>query len=121
MRRAARNSAQFGAILLAILTRRLLLPRYTPLHLTCDLGFSDVCRELLEAKARVDAALPDGSTALYLAAQNKRADCAHLLLQHNAAVDCLNSQRATPLYVASLRGDELTVDLLLAAAVGAAV
>ena len=28
-----------------------------------------------------------GSTALYLAAQNKRADCAHLLLQHNATVD----------------------------------
>ena len=37
------------------------------------------------------------------------------MLQHGATVDCLNSQRATPLYVASLRGDELTVDLLLAA------
>ena len=97
MRRAARNSAQFGAILRAILTRRLLRSRYTPLHLTCDLGFADVCRELLEAKARVDAALPDGSTALYLAAQNKRADCAHLLIKHGADINEKNDKVRTPL------------------------
>ena len=111
--------AQFGAILRAILPRN---SDASPPPLQVHAAPPDVRPRLLRRLPRaprvegeVDAALPDGSTALYLAAQNERADCAHLLLQHNATVDCLNSQRATPLYVAALRGDELTVDLLVAA------
>lgn len=65
-------------------------------------------RLLLQRGAKVDAALPDGETALFWA----DAKSAALLLKHGANINARSSQGGTPLQFAEMRGDEATVKLL---------
>ena len=75
----------------------------------------EVLRLLLQKGANVDALTKDGNTALhYLAVEERRRDCARLLLASGATADVRNSGDGdTPLHIAASLGDEHKVRLLL--------
>ncbi|KAI3443381.1 hypothetical protein Pfo_000046 [Paulownia fortunei] len=75
-----------------------------PIHLAAGNGRGEVLRHLLLKGANVNALTKDGNTALHLAVEERRRDCARLL---NA------SDGDTPLHIASTLGDEQMVKLLL--------
>jgi ankyrin repeat protein len=70
-------------------------------------------RELLQKRADVNAAQPDGSTALVLAADRNDLEVADLLIRAKAHVNAANEYGATALSVACARGNMAMIDLLL--------
>ena len=70
-------------------------------------------RALLAKRADVNAARPDGSTALMLAADRNDLDVATLLIRANANVNAANEYGATALSVACASGHTALVTLLL--------
>ncbi|KAL0337109.1 UNVERIFIED_CONTAM: hypothetical protein Scaly_1986000 [Sesamum calycinum] len=77
-------------------------------------GHVEVLRHLLLKGANVNARTKDGKTALHMAVEERRRDCARLLLANGARADIQNSSDGeTPLHVASFLGDEQMVKLLL--------
>ena len=72
-------------------------------------------RALLQQPVDVDAAQPDGATALHWAAYLDDLETAHLLIEAGAAVDAANELGATPLYLACENGNAALVRKLLAA------
>ena len=72
-------------------------------------------RALLQRPVDVDAAQPDGATALHWAAYLDDLETAHLLIEAGAAVDAANQLGATPLYLACENGNAALVRKLLAA------
>lgn len=55
---------------------------------------------LLDAGADVRAALgPGRATSLHLAAVDGHAECASLLLEHGAYIDCINTKGQTSLHL----------------------
>ncbi|KAL0426643.1 UNVERIFIED_CONTAM: hypothetical protein Slati_2839100 [Sesamum latifolium] len=77
-------------------------------------GHVEVLRHLLLKGANVNARTKDGKTALHMAVEERRRDCARLLLANGARADIQNaSDGETPLHVASFLGDEQMVKLLL--------
>ena len=72
-------------------------------------------RTLLQAKADVNAAQPDGATALQWAAYKSDLDMLDLLLHAGANVKAANQDGATALSLASERGNAAMIDRLLAA------
>ncbi|HLK49093.1 MAG TPA: ankyrin repeat domain-containing protein [Bryobacteraceae bacterium] len=79
----------------------------------------DGIRSLLQKKADVNAAEPDGSTALHWAAYNNDLDCADLLLRAGANANAANDLGATPLWAASQNGSVALVRRLLEAGANA--
>src|SRR5579864_3810236 len=67
-------------------------------------GDKEAIRSLLRKKADVNAAEPDGSTALQWAAYNDDLDCADLLLRAGANANAKNDLGATPLWAAAQNG-----------------
>ncbi len=78
-------------------------------------GDKDAVRSLLQKKADVNAAEPDGSTALHYAAYNNDLECADLLLRAGANANAANDLGATPLWSASQNGSVAMVRRLLEA------
>ena len=72
-------------------------------------------RALLEEGVDVDAAQPDGATALHWAAYLDDLETARLLIAAGAVVDAANELGATPLYLACENGNPAMVRALLAA------
>ena len=72
-------------------------------------------RELLQNHADVNAAQPDGSTALVLAADRDDAEVAGLLVRAGANVNAANEYGATALSVACTRGNIAMIKILLEA------
>ena len=72
-------------------------------------------RALLQEPVDVDAAQPDGATALHWAAYRDDLQTARLLIGAGAAVDAANELGATPLYLACENGNPALVRALLAA------
>jgi ankyrin repeat protein len=70
-------------------------------------------RGLIEKHADVNAAAPDGATALHWAAYWDDVDTAKLLLQAGAVVDVRNQYGVTPLSLACTNGSAAMNDLLL--------
>jgi uncharacterized protein len=70
-------------------------------------------RALLKNRVDVNAAQPDGSTALMLAAERNDAEIAGLLLQARANVNAANEYGATALSVACASGNVALIGLLL--------
>jgi len=116
----------------------------TPLHIACKCAKSDAVHDLLEAGAIVDALDRKGRTPLHLVAshgkktsifsvcsdplsiashqidshENPLSYCHHNareLLEAGACVDSVDADGRTPLYYATLVGDEYMVDILLSA------
>jgi uncharacterized protein len=78
-------------------------------------GDKDAIRALVQKKADVNAAEPDGSTALQWAAYNNDLDCAELLLRGGANPNTQNDLGATPLWAAAQNGSVAMVRRLLEA------
>lgn len=70
-------------------------------------------RELLQNRADVNTAQPDGSTALVLAADRNDLDMADLLIRAKANVNAANEYGATALSVACASGNVAMIELLL--------
>jgi ankyrin repeat protein len=72
-------------------------------------------RALVEKRADVTVAEPDGSTALHWASYRDDVESADLLLRAGARVNAPNDLGATPLWAAAQNGSEAMVGRLLAA------
>src|ERR1700726_2354914 len=70
---------------------------------------------LIKQHADVNAALPDGATALHWAAYWDDASTVDLLLRAGARVNAANEDGATPLYLACVNRNAAIVEKLLAA------
>jgi ankyrin repeat protein len=70
---------------------------------------------LLKQHADVNAAQPDGATALHWAAHWDDAETADLLLRAGANVNAANELGVTPLYLAGVNGNAAMIEKLLAA------
>jgi len=78
-------------------------------------GDKGAIKTLLQSKADVNAAQPDGATALQWAAYKSDLDMLDLLLRAGANVKAANQDGATALSLASERGNAAMIDRLLAA------
>lgn len=67
-------------------------------------GFVDVIREVIYLGAKVDAATPDGRTALHCASHWDQPTAVNALIKYGADVEAQDSQGWTPLHVASAAG-----------------
>jgi hypothetical protein len=70
-------------------------------------------RLLIKARADVDAAAPDGNTAVFRAAQYGNSDCLRVLIEARASVDRGNRVGGTPLIVAAQNGHAACLQLLI--------
>jgi ankyrin repeat protein len=78
-------------------------------------GDTPALRALLQKKADVNAAQPDGATAIQWAAYRNDLDVADLLLAAGANVKAANHDGATALYLASIRGSAPMIEKLIKA------
>jgi len=78
-------------------------------------GDRGAVKTLLQQKADVNAAQPDGATALQWAAYKGDLELADLLLKAGANVKAANHDGSTPLSLACERGDAAMIEKLLAA------
>lgn len=76
-------------------------------------GDKDTVKSLLQKKTDVNAAEPDGTTALHWAAYRDDLESADLLLKAGAKVNAVNDLGATPLWNASQNGSAAMVKRLL--------
>ena len=76
-------------------------------------GDRDGLRHLLERDADVNAAQPDGATALHWAAYRDDLETAALLVKASAQVRVANRAGATPLSLACISGNAAMIELLL--------
>src|SRR5436190_681865 len=75
----------------------------------------DAARALLQQKIDVNAAQPDGMTALHWAARQDDLDTAQLLLRAGANVNSATRYGVTPLYLACVNGNAAMIDAFLRA------
>ena len=78
-------------------------------------GNAPAVASLLRQRVPVNAAEPDGSTALHWAARLGRVDIVQALLRAKADVNVANRYAITPLTLAAINGSAEVVDLLLKA------
>ena len=78
-------------------------------------GNATAVASLLRQRVPVNAAEPDGSTALHWAARLDRVDIVQALLRAKAEVNVANRYAITPLTLAAINGSAEAVDLLLKA------
>ena len=78
-------------------------------------GNREAVRTLLRAKSDVNAAAPDGTTALHWAAQADSLEMVRLLLANGARPDAANRYGVTPLSLAATNGSATMIEALLAA------
>lgn len=88
----------------------------TALHVAANGGFNDVAAILVRAGADIELTDRAGVTALYLASEANHRDIVALLLGFGADRNrAATKNKWTPLYVASFRGNEEIVQMLLLA------
>ncbi|HEX4277248.1 MAG TPA: ankyrin repeat domain-containing protein [Bryobacteraceae bacterium] len=80
-------------------------------------GDKSVVKSLIASKADVNAAQPDGATALQWAAYKSDLDLLDLLIKAGANVKAANHDGATAMSLAAERGNAVMIDHLLAAGV----
>src|SRR5216684_524171 len=78
-------------------------------------GNTQAVRALLQKSADVNAAAPDGNTALLWAVQNDDRDMVDLLLRAGADAKAANRYGGSPLSLAAVNGNAAVIDLLLEA------
>ena len=93
--------------------------QYTPgkrmgaLFRACYNGHASCVRELIGHKADVNAALADGTTCCYVAAEKGHCDILSMLIQGGADVDQQDNNCVTPLWRACERGGTAAVRILI--------
>ena len=76
-------------------------------------------RTLLDTRVDVNAAKPDGTTALHWAVDRDSPEIVQLLIRAGANVKAANRYGATPLWLAALNGNAATIGMLLEAGASA--
>ena len=76
-------------------------------------GDKTAVRTLIQQKADVNAAQPDGATALHWAVYRGDKELAEMLISAGANVKAANREGATPLWLASINGDAAIIGALL--------
>jgi ankyrin repeat protein len=76
-------------------------------------------RSLLQQKVDVNAAQPDGMTALHWAVRQDDLETAQLLIRAGAKIDAVTRYGVTPMYLASVNGNAAMIDAILRAGVSA--
>jgi ankyrin repeat protein len=87
----------------------------TPLIDAAKKADADTVRRLLQTKIDVNAAEPDGATALHWASYRDDVATAQMLIRAGANVNAANDLGATPIWAASVNGSTAMVQLLLEA------
>ena len=89
------------------------LTSLTPLHYACCRGDLEMALLLLDHEAWVNAATPEGVTALMMAAESEDTNTVNLLLNRGAKVNAnMPGSMGTALHIAARRGDLETVQQL---------
>ena len=89
------------------------LSSLTPLHYACCKGDLERAMQLLDHEAWINAATPEGVTALMMAAESEDTNTVNLLLSRGAKVNAsMPGTLLTALHIASRRGDLETVQQL---------
>ncbi|HEY1302257.1 MAG TPA: ankyrin repeat domain-containing protein [Vicinamibacterales bacterium] len=78
-------------------------------------GNAQAARSLVKQRVLIDAAEPDGSTALHWAARLDRADLVQILLRSGAQPNAKTRYGIAPLALAAVNGSTVVVDALLKA------
>jgi uncharacterized protein len=78
-------------------------------------GNRSIVQTLLQQRVNVNAAEPDGTTALHWAARTEDAQTVDLLIRSGANVKTVNRYGVTPLYLASVSGNAAIIESLLKA------
>ena len=104
-----------GATALAVYFTAAAAGPSSPMADAAEKGDLAAVKRLIQQKAAVDAAQPDGATALQWAAYRNDMALADALLAAGADVKKANREGATPMYLASLRGSASMLDRLLKA------
>lgn len=87
----------------------------TALHLACGGGYKEVCEELIQHSANLEAKDNQGWTALMFCAQEGRLSCLELLIEHGADVNASDLAGRTSLMQAARCGFADIAQRLLAA------
>lgn len=89
------------------------LTSLTPLHYACCKGDYELAILLLDREAWINAATPEGVTALMMAAESENTNMVNILLSRGAKVNAsMPGTLLTALHIASRRGDLETVQQL---------
>ncbi|KAI0984591.1 hypothetical protein GJ496_000186 [Pomphorhynchus laevis] len=87
----------------------------TPLHHAISLNYNDVALLLMNANAKIDLRQDgeSGNTALHYAAQVNNINAIVCLIEKGATIDSLNFRRQTPMYLATVEGNNEAASTLL--------
>ncbi|KAK1404603.1 MSP domain-containing protein [Heracleum sosnowskyi] len=84
------------------------------IHFAAGGGHLEILKLLLLKNANINALTKDGNSALHIAVEERRRDCARELLTNDARTDIRNSNDGdTPLHIAAALGDDHMIKLLL--------
>ncbi|CAF0828748.1 unnamed protein product [Rotaria sp. Silwood1] len=86
----------------------------TPLHVSCERGFTDVVQLLINSQANINAKMNDGTTAIMLACQNGHLSLVQMLISTgkcNVSIQRLDG--VTPLFLIVQYGQEKIFDYFI--------
>ncbi|KAL8597428.1 hypothetical protein ACOMHN_050926 [Nucella lapillus] len=86
---------------------------FTPLHIACHYGNTNVSTLLIQRGADVNFKAKNNITPLHVASRWGKSNMVQLLLDHNAIIEEKTRDGLTPLHCAARSGHEAVVDLLL--------
>lgn len=110
----ARHAARWSLITLLVAVAPAAAGQMTLLE-AVKAGNTDTVRSLLQQKANVNAAEPDGSTALHWAAHRDDLGTAEMLIEAGADARAANRYGVTPLALACTNGSASLIEVLLKA------
>ena len=86
---------------------------YTPAMCCCFNDHANILQFLIDQGADKDRANNDGSTAVFVSAQNNSHECLNLLLQHGADKDKATNNGTTPVHISAHQNHHECLVLLL--------
>lgn len=86
--------------------------QYTTLHHAVISENLELMKFFIDNKVDINKTTPEGETAICIAIKNNFIKGTALLLEHNAKIDIINSEKITPFSIAALRGFSEIVELL---------
>ncbi|KAH8743493.1 ankyrin repeat protein, partial [Diaporthe sp. PMI_573] len=76
-------------------------------------GLPEMVKLLIHFGAKIDAANPEGRTALHSAAITQNVECADILLEYGADMDYVSSNGCTPLMTAIIHNSHAVLRFFL--------
>jgi uncharacterized protein len=109
------HASAIGIVLIAALVNLSAAGNSLPLIEAVKSGNVESVRALLKQRVDVNAALPDGTTALHWAAEANANEVAQLLIAAGAKANAANRYGVTPLTLAATKGNAVIAEALLKA------